>query len=98
MTATEILNQLQQHNPEALLLEPREVYDKALVGVTNTPDDHWPRTNGIWVAVYDEELCLEAIMEWHECGYSDAADWLGHNTSGAWAGEGTPTFRSHGEE
>ncbi len=94
MTATEILNQLQQHNPEALLLEPREVYDEALVGATNTPDDHWPRTKGIWVAVYDEELCLQAIMKWQACEYREAAEWFGYNTSGAWSGEGTPTFRS----
>ena len=94
MTATEILTQLQQHNPDALLLEPREVYDKALVGVTSTPDDRWPRTNETWVAVYDEELCLKAIMEWQGCDYAEASEWFGYNTSGAWAGEGTPTFRS----
>ena len=91
---SKIISQLQQNNPDALLLEPREVYDKALVGNTNTPEDHWPRTKGTWVAVYDSDLCLEAIMKSHGCEYTDALDWFCHNTSGAWNGEGTPTFRS----
>ena len=94
MTNTEIMNQLRNHNPEALLLEPREVYDKALTGVTNTPEDDWPRTKGIWVAIYNVELCLEAIMGWMGCDYAEATEWFCYNTSGAWSGEGTPTFQS----
>mgnify|MGYP001304994751 CR=1 FL=1 len=92
MSITAILNQLEEANPEALLLEPRLVYDSALVGITDTPKDDWPRTQKTWVAVYDTRKCLEAIMGWMECDYSEAQDWFGYNTSGAWAGEGTPTF------
>lgn len=79
---------------EALLLEPREFFDGALVGVTDKPCDHWPRQGGMTVAVYDSEKCIEAIMKWHECDYEDALDWFGYNTAGAWQGEGTPLFRS----
>jgi len=92
MSITEILNHLETTNPEALLLEPRAVYDAALVGITDHPQDHWPRAEKKTVAVYDTAKCLEALMEWMECDYSEAQDWFGYNTSGAWAGEGTPTF------
>ena len=91
MTA-ELLDRLEGLNPEALLLEPRDVYDKALVGVTDDPKDHWPRKARIHVAVYDAEKCIEAIMEWVECDYNAACEWFCHNTSGAWVGESTPTF------
>ena len=95
--STEVLARLSALNPEALLLEPREVYDKALVGVTDDPQDHWPRKARRHVAVYDADSCIEAIMDWLECDYTGACEWFGFNTSGAWVGEGTPTFR-HSEE
>ena len=89
----EVLARLDEVNPDALLLEPREVYDKALVDVTDDPRDHWPRTEKTWVAVYDEFECIDAIMLWLGCPEEDALDWFSFNTSGAWVGEGTPTFR-----
>ena len=92
MTPSEVLIQLQEKNPAALLLEPRDVYDKALVGVTATPKDDWPRETGTLVAVYGVERCLEAIMESHECDDEEAREWFYYNTSGAWLGQGTPTF------
>lgn len=92
MSITEILKRLEKANPEALLLEPRLVYDPALVGVTNTPQDQWPRTENKWVAVYDTQKCLDALMGWMECDYDEALEWFDYNTSGAWAGENTPTF------
>jgi hypothetical protein len=87
-----VVERLAALNPDALLLEPREVYDAALVGVTDDPQDHWTREGGQYVAVYDEDRCIEVIMGWLGCGYGEAAEWFGYNTSGAWAGEGTPTF------
>lgn len=85
---------LSQMDPEAKLLEPREFFDKAIVDVTDDPKDHWPRTTNMVVAVYDETKCIEAIMEWLECDYDAALDWYSYNTTGAWVGPGTPTFRS----
>lgn len=93
-----VLKELEALNPAALLLEPRDVYDPALVGTTDSPDDSWPRQQGIHVAVYDEDKCIEAIMGWMECDYESAIDWFGFNTSGAWVGEGTPTFTSPDED
>jgi hypothetical protein len=79
-------------SPEALFLEPRSVYDKALIDAARA-DDSWSRKSNIVVAVYDAVKCVDAIMQWFECNYEEAAEWFNYNTSGAWAGEGTPTFK-----
>ena len=89
-----LVQRLTQQNPEALLLEPRHIYDEALIDVTNEPDDHWKRDPGIYVAVYDEDKCVNVVMSWLDCDDQEAQEWLSFNTYGAWAGEGTPTFRS----
>lgn len=78
---------------DALLLEPRSYFDRALVGVTDTPGDDWPRKERRKVAVYSTSKCIAAIMLWLRCDYEDAVEWYSYNTSGAWLGEGTPTFR-----
>ena len=88
-----VLPKLRQLNPEALLLEPRDVYDSALVDLTDSPSDRWPRKGKTWVAVYGVDECLEAIRGWLGGSREAAQDWFDFNTSGAWMGEGTPTFR-----
>ena len=88
----ELLRELERLNPDALLLEPREVYDAALIGITDEPGDHWSRPSGVHVAVYSVDLCISAIMEWMSCSHSEAVEWFSFNTSGAWAGDCTPTF------
>ena len=62
----DMLDKLEVLNPEAMLLEPR--------------------------AVYDVEACIEVVMRWLDCSAEEAADWVGFNTTGAWIGQGTPTF------
>ena len=88
------LERLVELNPEALLFEPREVFDAALVGITDEPKDHWPRAQPTWVAVYDEDRCIQAVMHWLGCGYGEALDYYSYNTLGAWVGENTPTIVS----
>ena len=85
-------------HPDALLLEPREYFDKALVGVIAFPEDDWPRVEPMNVAAYDVYLCIEAIEEWIGCTEEDATEWFHYNTAGAWGGEGTPTFVTADEE
>jgi len=92
MSVAEVLRDLEELNPDAMLLEPRDVYDPALIGITDDPNDSWPREARIHVAVYDSDKCIEAIMKWLDCDFDGARDWFGYNTSGAWVGEGTPTF------
>lgn len=88
------IEKLQALNPDALLMEPRELYDPCVVGITDEPDDHWPRQTPAWVAIYDAELCVVALMESHpSSSYTDALDWVSFNMMGAWMGDGTPTFR-----
>jgi hypothetical protein len=80
-------------NPDALLLEPREAFDKALVGMTKAPEDKWPRKTETLVAVYDYFECITAHLS---CGlptWEAAVEWMEYNTVGAWVGENTPTFR-----
>ncbi len=92
-----LLKQLVRQNPEALLLEPRDIYDEALVDITDEPKDHWSRQEKVCVAVYDEDKCVAAVMSWLNCDHIEAQEWLNFNTYGAWVGEGTPTFRSNNE-
>lgn len=93
-----LLARLGDRNPDALLLEPRRIYDGALVDITDAPDDQWPRKEKVYVAVYGIEKCISAIMYWFEVDQSEAVEWFYYNTSGAWQGEGTPTFRLDAEE
>ena len=90
-----LLSPLIEAHPDALYIEPREYFDKAIIGTTNEPDqyyDCWARTSNINVIVYDIDLALESIMKWQRCSYDDANEWLCYNIQGAWMGEGTPTF------
>ena len=88
------LEQLAKDSPESLLFEPREHFDAAYLGSIDSgeAEDRWPRTAGHEIAVYDEDLCIEAIMAWLDCGEEDALEWFGFNTSGAYIGPHTPTF------
>ena len=98
---------IQELNPEALFLSPRQVYDSCIVGITKRPADSWPRKTQTWVLVYDKEKCVEAIArnildEGEEIPdyetYQAAVEWFEFNTSSAWVGESTPTFRYAGWE
>jgi hypothetical protein len=86
------LQPISQIHPEALYLEPREHFDKALVGVVASPIDHWPRVESMNVAAYNIDLCINAVQQWLECTELEAVEWFEYNTAMAWHGEGTPTF------
>lgn len=83
-----------------LLLEPRDTYDKALIGFTTSPQDQWlrNRNTGTLIAIYSAERCIEALMEAEGWDYEEAVEWFDSNTSNAWVGEGTPTFQWEGGE
>jgi DNA (cytosine-5)-methyltransferase 1 len=55
----EVLQRLRGDNPKALLIEPREVFDGALVGVSNVAP--WAKRN--LVAVYDRLRLIELAAE-----------------------------------
>ena len=94
-----------------MLLEPRGVYDVALMGhvqseeANEQEEGRWGRKPGYTVAQYSVEACLIAIRLWlydddphSDEAYTQAAEWYGFNTSGAWMGQGTPTFKSNQED
>lgn len=81
MTPLEIKNIIAEQNPEALFFDPPD-YDEALIGYAE-------RCGQPTLAVYDEELCLEALMK-QGMNQEDAQEWFEFNTKGAWVGEFTP--------
>lgn len=102
MTYEQILEALRALNPEAMFIEPRAMYDPCVIGMTNTPTDSWPRKSNEWVAIYNADLCIRAIVneiihENHpaiegEDIWEMAVNHFEHSVSGAWMGEHTPTF------
>lgn len=70
---------------EALLLQPRGIYDQALIGISEGGQ-------GQQVAVYDSARCIEALASHNEWGYDEAAEWFEFNTLGAYVGAATPLF------
>ncbi len=93
MTPTEIEEQLATHSPEALLIDPRDDFRSALVGVTRKPDDQWSRTTDTMVAVYSSERVIECLVE-QGMDEEGAWEWFYFNIEGAWLGDGTPAFIS----
>jgi hypothetical protein len=97
MTPNEVLQALEAQNPDALLLEPRDMYDSALVGLTDNPKDDWQRPDDTTVAVYSAERCID-ILVGEGLSEEDAREWFFYNTAGAWVGRHTPTFVFSGEQ
>ena len=75
-------------HPDACLFEPRDLLDRAIVDVTDDPQDDLPRRLKICVAVYDFKHLVELFG-----GDDEALDHVCYNIAGAWIGEGTPAIR-----
>ena len=67
---------------EALTLEPREQYDKCIVGVTYHGD----------CIVYDANLVIQSLITDQEMTEEEALDWFEYNVIGSYMGENTPIF------
>jgi hypothetical protein len=78
-----LMDQLEE--AEALLLEPREFFDEALLGISDS-------AQGQRVAVYEIGKCIAALMKGYEWDFETAQEWFEFNTIGAYVGEGTPLF------
>ena len=68
---------------EAMFLEPRATFDRAIVGIAS-------RINMLVVA-YDRALCIECLMG-DGMDEGEAEEFFEFNTAGAWVGPGTPVF------
>lgn len=71
---------------EILFLEPRETFDRAIVGLTQRAG------STLTVVAYDRDKCIEAMMQDNDWDYEDAVEFFEFNTAGAWVGDGTPIF------
>ena len=80
--------QLKEVDPEILLLEPRAIFDKAVVGwVARCGQDP--------IACYDYEMVMDAILEdleEDETSYHKAVEHFTYNIMGSWCGHRTPCF------
>ena len=93
-----LLDALAQINPDAILFEPRDLYDRCVVALAQAhPDDDWAGNRLLgedapYVAVYDRDALIEAtLVDFDgEGGYENAAEWVDFNMSGGWLGPNTP--------
>ena len=67
-----------------VLLEPRDTYDRAIVGVAS-------RSGEVFV-IYSNRQIVEALMEVESWAEEDSTEWLLYNVLGTQAGGKTPAF------
>ena len=67
--------------PGALLMEPREVYDDAVIGTTFDGR-----------AIYDSEHIIRCTMNAEDMTFEDAVEWHEFNTFCAYMGPKTPLY------
>jgi hypothetical protein len=77
--------ELQLEGSAAYFLEPREVFDSAILGIAE-------RVDGLHVIAYDSERVLQALMDANDWDVDEARDWFEFNTAGGYVGPGTPLF------
>jgi hypothetical protein len=69
--------------PGALLMEPRETYDGAVIGTTFDGR-----------AIYDSDLVIRLCVDHEGMSYEDAEEWHNYNTFCAYMGPKTPVYAS----
>lgn len=80
-----LIEQLMEANPEALLLEPRNDLDPALVRVVHRPC-------APPVAGYDVGLLIECFKKANGWTDEQAWEWYDYNVACAYLGEHTPVY------
>ena len=60
-------------------------FNDAIIGVAE-------RCGSDDILVYDAEKCIEILVERDGMSYEEACEYFSFNVSGAYVGEGTPTF------
>ena len=82
MTVQEWLEEHEEELEDSFLLEPRDVYDQAILGIMR-------RCGQQPLIVYDRELIIE-VLEANGSSYLEAVEWLEYNIEGCWVGACTP--------
>ena len=80
-----IIKQLVKENPEALLMEPREDFDQAVVSITTNQE-------GQVVAVYDEIKIIDVLVD-QGMTEDEAWEYFYFNIEGAYMGKNTPVYK-----
>jgi len=86
VTRDDIVNMLQDENPEALLADG---FEAACIGLAR-------RCGQPTILVYDYRLGLDVLMNRDGMSSEEAVEWMEFNVVGAWAGEHTPTWLVRG--
>lgn len=87
---TDLIDELLEGS-DAMLLEPREVFDHCVIGIAE-------RVN-LRVAAYDSSKVIQALQDYHGMDEDGATEWFDFNIMNAWVGEGSPVFMYvYGEE
>ena len=76
---------LAEVDPEILLLEPREVFDSAVLGYVE-------RCGQEPIACYDYEGVMDALRKGMDMDDTQAEEWFSFNVIGCWVGHRTPCF------
>ena len=84
MTLAELIEVLEDENPEALFMEPRGEFDACIVGLGYRFFDG-P------LAIYSVDKVLGVLMA-DGMDEEEAEEHFGYNVIGGWVGEGTPLF------
>ena len=74
--------ELENLDPEAMLMEPREYYDPCIIGMTYDGSK----------VIYDTLSVLKSLMKDQGMTDEEALDWFEYNMLGSYMGEGTPIF------
>lgn len=82
MTRDELIAELERS--EITFLEPRDLYDIAIIGIAEQLDG--PH------AVYNTEGVLQALMQSQDWDAEAARDWYEFNIAEAFVGPGAPIF------
>ena len=85
MDVRDAVTMLEDADREFLLLEPRSVFDGALVGYVE-------RCGQERIACYDYNAVIRALMDSEGMPEESALEWFEYNILGAWVGERTPCF------
>ena len=79
-----VLELMDEFCEEYITLEPREDYDPCIVGIVRRFNDT--------VLAYSTKAILEMLTQKQGMTLSEAEEWFGFNTVGAWLGDMTPIF------
>ena len=84
MTEEMINTYVKEHYPDDEILLA-DGFEDAFMGIVESNGSH-PK------ALYDEDICVDTLMERDDMSYEEAVEFFQFNVAGAYVGEYTPAF------